>query len=283
MFLSITTDVDVEEAAASLWETVSNATVNKVFSAVATAVVSLVVINVLLKLLDRAFRNSRLAPELKRMFRNVVKAIMLFVAIILTLGCLGIQVTSLVAVLSVAGLAFSLALQNVLSNMAGGMQLFASQPFKTGDYVEAGGCAGTIHEFGMFYTKLITPDNKLIQLPNSTVVSGNIINYSSQETRRVELIVTASYDAPVERVKEVLTRLVGEHSLTLATPEPMIRVNGYGDNAIEYIVRAWCANADYWTVYYDLMDGVKPAFDQAGIEMTYPHVNVHMIEPEKVR
>lgn len=276
--LTIGSDVDMEAAAAGLWETVTSISANKVVTAVAAAVVSLLVVKILLKLLDRAFHRSRLAPELKRLVRGVLKAVMLFVAVILTLGCLGIQVTSLVAVLSVAGLAFSLALQNFLSNVAGGMQLLASQPFKVGDYVEAGGCSGTVHEIGLFYTKLISPDNKLIQLPNSTIVSANIINYSSQETRRVELKLTASYDAPTELVREVLTRLVGEHSLTLATPEPMIRINGYGDNAIEYIVRAWCANEDYWTVYYDLLEGVKPAFDRAGIEMTYPHVNVHMIE-----
>ena len=276
--LTIESDLDMETAAASLWKTITNISANKVVTAVAAAVISLLVVKIILGLLDRAFHRSRLAPELKRLVRGVLKAAMLFIAVILTLGCLGIQVTSLVAVLSVAGLAFSLALQNFLSNVAGGMQLLASQPFKVGDYVEAGGCSGTVHEIGMFYTKFISPDNKLIQLPNSTIVSANIINYSSQDTRRVELKLTASYDAPPELVRDVLTRLVGEHSLTLVTPEPMIRINGYGDNAIEYIVRAWCANEDYWTVYYDLLEGVKPAFDRAGIEMTYPHVNVHMVD-----
>jgi small conductance mechanosensitive channel len=135
-----------------------------------------------------------------------------------------------------------------------------------------------VSEVGLFYTKLLTPDSKLMQLPNSSIVSANVTNYSAQPNRRVDLTVSASYDAPIDQVKQVLTRLVGEHPLTLATPEPMIRVNKYGDNAIEYVVRVWCANGDYWTVYFDLMDAVKPAFDQAGIEMTYPHMNVHMIK-----
>ena len=129
-----------------------------------------------------------------------------------------------------------------------------------------------------FYTKLNTVDNKLIQLPNSTIISGNIINYSAEDKRRVELKVTASYDAPPEQVKAVLAQVVGEHPLTLPTPEPLIRVSAYQDSAIEYIVRVWCATGDYWTVYYDLMDGLKPAFDRAGIEMTYPHLNVHMMD-----
>ena len=120
-------------------------------------------------------------------------------------------------------------------------------------------------------------DNKLIELPNSTIVSANIINYSAQPTRRVEIKVSASYDAPTERVLDLLREAVEDHPLTLADPEPMIHVDNYGDSAIGYVVRVWCATDDYWTVYFDLMDGMKPAFDAAGVEMTYPHVNVHMV------
>jgi len=187
-------------------------------------------------------------------------------------------VAALVAVLSVVGLAFSLALQNFLSNVAGGMQLLASHPFAVGDFVDAGGCSGTVAEIGMFYTKLTTPDNKLVQLPNSTIVSANITNFSAQPTRRVELTVSASYDAPTEQVLALLSRMAADHPLVLDDPAPVVHVDSYGDSAIGYVLRAWCANTDYWTVYYDLMDGFKPAFDNAGIEMTYPHVNVHMVE-----
>ena len=200
------------------------------------------------------------------------------VAVIVVLGCLGIEVTSLVAVLSVVGLAFSLALQNFLSNVAGGMQILASHPFTVGDFVDVGACSGTVTELGMFYTKLTTPDNKLVQLPNSAIVSANITNFSAQPTRRVELKVSASYDAPVEQVIALLSKIAADHPLVLDDPEPAVHVEEYGDNAITYVLRVWCANADYWTVYYDLMDGFKPAFDSAGVEMTYPHVNVHMIE-----
>jgi small conductance mechanosensitive channel len=269
------TDVDLNDI---LTVDVAGLTLSKLFSAVITAVVCLVVIKVLLMLVDHTLGRVKLEPTLKKITRTVLKVLLLFVAVIIVMSCLDIPVTSLVAVLSVVGLALSLAVQNFLSNVAGGLQILASQPFKVGDYVEAGSCSGTVTEIGLFYTKLLTPDNKLVQLPNSTIVSANVINYSAQPNRRVEIKVSTSYDAPIDQVKQVLTRLVGEHPLTLATPEPMIRVNSYGDNAIEYVVRVWCANADYWTVYFDLMDGVKPAFDQAGIEMTYPHMNVHMIQ-----
>ena len=144
--------------------------------------------------------------------------------------------------------------------------------------MEAAGTSGVVMEVGLFYTKLNSPDNKLIQIPNSAIVGSNIVNYSSESNRRVDISVGVSYDTPAELVKEVAGRLVGEHPLTLATPAPQVSVIEYGDSAIKYTIRAWCANDDYWTVYFDLMDGLKPAFDAAGIKMTYPHVNVHMIE-----
>ena len=253
--------------------------VEKLLVAVLAAVISLLLIKVLLKLADRLLgRMTHVDATVKKLSRGAVKVLLLFVAVIVVMGCLGIPVTSLVAVLSVVGLALSLAVQNFLSNVAGGLQLLVSKPFKPGDYVEAGGCSGTVRETGLFYTKLDTVDNKLVQIPNSAIAGANIVNYSAEPRRRVDITVSASYDAPTEKVREVLNRLVGEHSLTLATPEPMVRVSAYGDSAIEYTVRVWCATDDYWTVYFDLMDGIKPAFDKAGIEMTYPHVNVHMME-----
>ncbi|MGN0986143.1 MAG: mechanosensitive ion channel family protein [Candidatus Enterenecus sp.] len=253
--------------------------VEKLLVAIVTAVVCLVVIKVLLKLADRLLsRMTHVDATVKGLIRAAVKVLLLFIGVIVVMGCLGIPVTSLVAVLSVVGLALSLAVQNFLSNVAGGLQMLVSKPFKVGDYVEAGGCSGTVREMGLFYTKLDTVDNKLVQIPNSAIAGANIVNYSAEPRRRVDITVSASYDAPTDKVREILTRLVGEHPLTLPTPEPMIRVSAYGDSAIEYTVRAWCATEDYWTVYFDLMDGIKPAFDKAGIEMTYPHVNVHMME-----
>ncbi|MBD5098415.1 MAG: mechanosensitive ion channel family protein [Clostridiales bacterium] len=266
------------EAAEGLLENISKLTANKIFGAVIAAVVCLVVIKILTKVTARALGRSKLDTPLQTLLRNLLKGVLWFITVIIVLGCLDIEVTSLVAVLSVVGLAFSLALQNFLSNMAGGMQLLASHPFKLGDFVDAGGCSGTVTEIGMFYTKLTTPDNKLVQLPNSTIVSANIINYSAQPTRRVELKVSASYDAPTDKVLALLKQMAADHPLALAEPGPVAHVDSYGDNAIGYVMRVWCANADYWTVYFDLMDGMKSAFDKAGIEMTYPHVNVHMIK-----
>ena len=267
-----------DETVKSLWSSIENITASNIFGAVLSVVISLILIKVLTKVLERALGRSKLDASLQTLLRSLVKGALWSVAAIIVLGCLGIEVTSLVAVLSVVGLAFSLALQNFLSNVAGGIQLLASHPFSVGDFVDVGVCAGTVEEIGMFYTKITTPDNKLVQLPNSAIVTANITNFSAHPTRRVELNVSASYDAPTGEVAALLVKLAGEHPLVLADPEPAVHVEEYGDSAIRYVMRVWCANADYWTVYYDLLDGFKPAFDEAGVEMTYPHVNVHMVE-----
>lgn len=270
------TGIVPEDTAKGLWDSIKNITASSIFNAVLVAAACLVAMKLLLKVLDRALGRSKLDAPLKTLLRTLVKAGLWFVTVIIVMECLNIEATSLVAVLSVVGLAFSLALQSFLSNAAGGMQILASHPFSEGDFVEAGGCSGTVEEIGLFYTKLTTPDNKLVQMPNSSIVTANITNFSQQPTRRVELRVSASYDAAPDRVIALLARMAAEHPLILDDPNQMIHVDGYGGSAVQYVMRVWCANADYWTVYYDLMDGFKAAFDAAGIEMTYPHLNIHL-------
>lgn len=249
-------------------------------SAVILAAVCLIAIKLILKLYDKVIVKSKIDPIIRNILRVTVKCVLLFISLIIVLPALGISVTSLVATLSVVGVAFSLAIQGFLSNVFGGIQIISNKPFHVGDYVDAGGESGVVMEVGLFYTKLHTGDNKLVQIPNATIANSNIVNYSSQPNRRVDLTVSASYDDDTEKVKAVLLRLVGEHPLTLSGEglNPMVRVSGYNANDISYTVRAWCAGGDYWTVYFDLMDAIKPAFDQNGISMSYPHVNVHMLE-----
>lgn len=253
-------------------------TVSKILSALVLLAVCLIVIKILLKIFDRMLLRTRIDRSLHTFLKAIVKVILLFIAVLIVAESLDIPITSLIAILSVVGLAVSLAIQNSLSNVAGGIQLLTSKPFKVGDYVEAGGIAGTVADVGIFYTKINTGDNKLIQVPNSQIAGEQIINYTAEPERRVDLKFTASYDAPVETVKQAITQVMGCHPLTLATPEPFVRVSNYGDSSIEYTMRVWCATGDYWTVYFDMMEQVKAAFDEAGVEMTYPHLNVHMIE-----
>lgn len=253
-------------------------TMNKLLSAVLLLAICLVVVKVLMTIVTRILQKSKLERSLHTFVRTVIKAVLLFLTVVIVAASLGIDVTSLIAVLSVFGLAVSLAVQNSLSNVAGGLQVLGSKPFVVGDYVEAGGVSGTVAEVGIFYTKINTGDNKLIQVPNSQIANEKIINYTAEKERRVDLTFTTSYDAPVETVKKTIEEVMGGHSLVQVTPAPFVRVSNYGDSAIEYTVRAWCATGDYWTVHFDLMEQVKAAFDKAGIEMTYPHVNVHVME-----
>ena len=257
---------------------VAGITVNKVLHAIILLVVCLVIVKILMKIVTRFLEKSKLERSLHTFIRTAIKVILLFLTVLIVAQALGINVTSLIALLSVFGLAVSLAVQNSMSNVAGGIQVLGSKPFVVGDYVEAGGVAGTVADVGIFYTKIRTNDNKMIQVPNSQIANEKIINYTAEKERRVDLKFTTSYDAPVESVKKAIEEVVGSHSLVQITPAPFVRVSNYGDSSIEYTVRAWCATEDYWTVYFDLMEQVKVAFDKANIEMTYPHLNVHMME-----
>lgn len=240
----------------------------------------LIAIKIILKLYDKLVEKSSLDQIICKILRIAVKTILLFVALIIVLGSLGISVSSLVAALSVVGVAFSLAIQGFLSNVFGGIQIISNKPFRIGDFVDAGGESGVVKEVGLFYTKLDTADKKLIQIPNSAIANSNIINYSSAENRRVEISVSASYEDDIEKVKSVLLNLALEHPLVLKQENlaPAVHVSAYNANDISYIIRVWSKNADYWTVYFDIMDTVKATFDKNGISMSFPHVNVHMVK-----
>ena len=188
---------------------------------------------------------------------------------------LGIDVTSIVALASVLTLALSLALQNMVSNIIGGFTILYTQPFHSGDYVEIAGQSGTVQEINMTYTKLATPDNKVISIPNSAVVAAQIVNYSAMDTRRVEICVSASYDVPTQKVIDALA-LAGTVDDVLLDPAPVAVITGYGESAIQYSLRVWVKTEKYWEVYFLINQRVKQIFDEQGVTMTYPHLNVHL-------
>ena len=243
-----------------------------------TALVCVIAVKIVGNVIGKVLGKSKLDGTLQGFLKTGLRVILYFVAGLVILSSLGVDVTSLIALLSVAGLAVSLALQNTLSNLAGGIQLLVTKPFVAGNYVEAGANSGTVHEVGLAYTTLVTPDNKVIYVPNSDIAAARIINYNGREDRRVEIRVTASYDAPIQTVKDTISKLIAADSRIHGEPEPFVRVSNYGNSSIEYTVRVWCAAGDYWDVYFDLMDNMKPAFDAAGVEMTYDHLNVHVLE-----
>ena len=244
------------------------------------SVICLLAVKLILTLFDKLAKRTNMDDLICKLVRVSVKIVLLSTAVIIVLSQLGISVSSLVATLSIVGVAFSLAIQGFLSNVFGGIQIISTRPFDIGDYVEAGEECGTVREVGLFYTKLDSADKKLIQIPNSVVANANITNYSSADNRRVQVDVSASYDDDVEKVRAVLLRLFMEHPLVLKAPDkaPTVHVSAYQDSCIAYTARAWSANENYWTVYFDIMDAIKPTFDKEGITISYPHINVHMMD-----
>ena len=229
---------------------------------------------------DKFMKRAKLDALVCKTLRLVLKFFLLFIAVIIILSSFGISVSSLVATLSVVGVAFSLAIQGFLSNAFGGIQIISNKPFKVGDYIEIGKDAGLVREVGLFYTKLDTYDKKLIQIPNSKLSNDTIVNYTSATNRRVEFTVCVSYDNDVDKVISVLVQTMAKHPLVLAEEGllPFAHVKEYQYSHICYTARAWCQTKDYWTVYFDIMDAIKPAFAENGVAFSYPHMNVHMME-----
>ena len=275
------TPEDAEETIQTVTGFFNDLNLQKIITIILLFVGCMVVMKVILRLMDRAFVRLEMEKSLHTFIHAALRVILWLITLCIVLDYIGVPMTSLVAVLGVIGLAVSLAIQGTLSNLAGGIQVLVSKPFKAGDYVEAGGVSGTVKEVGLAYTKLSTVDNKVISVPNGQISAEKIINYTTAEQRRVDLKFNASYDDPPERVIAAIKGVVGAHPKALFTPEPFVRVSAYQDSSIEYTVRVWCATEDYWDLYYDLLEQVKQAFDQAGIEIPYGHLNVHLIQEKQ--
>lgn len=256
-------------AALSLWSVV-----HVLLIIVAAVVVS----RIILSLVGKALSKSRLDPALVRVIRTAVKFLVGVVCVLLICETLGIEITSLIALFSVVGLAVSLAVQGVLANLAGGITILGARPFRVGDFVEMDGITGTVKEVALMYTKVDTTDNKLVYIPNKIVSEAKVVNFSQEGTRRLELTFCASYDSPIDRVKQAVMDMLANQALVLDTPAPVVGVAKYGASAIEYNLWAWCRGADYWSAFYAVNEGLKKALDAAGLEMTYDHLNVHVLE-----
>lgn len=243
---------------------------------VVLAVVCWLVAKQILKVIGKLLEHSKIDKSLHAFIKAVAKVLLYFLVVLIVADSIGINVTSLIAVLSVAGLAVSLAVQGALSNVAGGLVILTTKPFGVGDFVECGANSGVITEIGLMSTKMMTGDNKKIIIPNSDISGARIINYSAEGKRRVDLVFAASYDAPLETVKKALGEAVQSTNNVLTDEDVFIRLSAYKDSSIEYTVRVWCDNQNYWQVYFDLLEEGKRAFDRNGVEMSYPHMNVHM-------
>ena len=247
----------------------------KLMGTVLILVIGVLVIRVIMRLITAALEKSHLEKAAHSLILSLARAAMYVLLFLIAASQMGIDVSSIVALASVLTLALSLALQNMVSNLIGGFVILYTHPFHSGDYVEIAGQGGTVKEISMTYTVLATPDNRIISIPNSAVAAAQVVNYSSADSRRVELMVTASYDAPTQKVLDALV-LAGTVDNALLNPAPSAVIVSYDDSAIRYSLRIWVKPGDYWDVYFQVNQRIKDVFDQQGIEMTYPHLNVHL-------
>jgi len=243
----------------------------KVLGAIAIWIIGSWVIKVILKNLKKALNKKDHDPSLKKFLLNLLSWALKIVLIVVVLGTVGVETTTFAAILAAAGLAIGLALQGSLGNFAGGVLIMIFKPIKLGDLIEAQGELGVVKEIEIFTTKLTGLSNREIIIPNGALSNGNIINYTTEGTRRVDLTFGVGYDSDIKKTKEVLMKVLTSHAKVLKEPAPTINVSELADSSINFAVRPWSTADDYWDVYFGITEDVKEALDAAGIEIPYPH------------
>ena len=247
-----------------------------IFFALVIFIVGRWVIRILIKLLRKALGRAKMDDILINFVASMASALLLLFVIIAALNQLGVNTTSLIALLGAAGLAIGLALQNSLQNFASGVMLIIFRPFKTGDFVEAGGTSGVVEHISIFTTIMRTGDNREVIVPNGAIYNGTITNYSARETRRIDMVFGIGYDDDIKKAKEILQQLLDADKRVLKDPAPLIAVGELADSSVNFNVRPWVKSGDYWAVKFDFTEQVKLTFDAQGISIPYPQMDVHM-------
>ena len=242
------------------------------------AIIILIVGFALAKGLGKAVSKSKALgkadPNVQNLIVNIVKAAVRVLTVLTAVIVLGVPQATVIAVLGSCGLAVGLALQGGLSNIAAGLVIMICKPFHVGDFIISGDISGVVQEIGLFYTKILTADNILMTVPNSTVSGATITNLSAEEIRRVDFDLNVEYGTDIELARKVLLAVAQSNSLVLADPASQVFVSQHGPSGLGVKLRVWCKSADYWTVYFDMWEDVKKAFDKFGIVIPYQHINV---------
>jgi len=230
----------------------------------------------LVGMVKRMLARADVEETLERFLGNLVYFALLTVVIVATVSRLGVETTSLAAMIGAAGLAVGLALQGSLSNFAAGVLIVLFRPYRVGDFIDAGGVAGSVHEVQIFTTVLFTPDNRAIIVPNSQIMSGTIVNFSMNETRRVDLEAGCGYGDDLDKMRRVLTEIVEGDDRVLEDPAPTIAIRELGESSVNFVVRPWVKSTDYWAVHADVTERIKKRFDDEGISIPFPQRDVHI-------
>lgn len=246
----------------------------KLLACVLVLIIGKAVIKWTVKLMTKSKFAQKNDKTVVTVLSHFVSAALYVLLVVIIIGILGIPTASVIAVIASAGVAIGLALQGALSNIAGGIMILILRPFKVGNYVDIGGYAGSVTDIGIFYTVLTTGDNKVITIPNGTVMSSNIINTSAKDTRRVDFVFGVAYGTDVDRVKEILLDEAAKHELVLKDPAPMARLSVQNASSLDFTMRVWVESANYWTVNFDLMERITKRFTEEGIEIPFNQIDV---------
>lgn len=255
--------------------TVSHYTAYKLLPAALIFVAGIFTIRILLKLLQKALDKSKFEPPVVSLLLSATRIAFLILLSLVTASSLGIDVTGIVALASVLTLAVSLSIQDALANLIGGFTLLYTKPFRIGDFVQIGTESGTVQQIGLTYTKLLTPDRKTVSMPNKTVVAAQIVNFTDAGTRRVDITINVSYNSDPDLVLAALKK-AAQVPTALDTPAPYAAISTYADSTVGYILQVFSTSEDYWTTLHAVNRNIKTVFEQMGVIMTYPHLNVHI-------
>lgn len=263
----------------ALWNTLLQWATNtgiKIIIALVVMFISFKIINAISKRIVKRAEKKHADKTIFQTLAYVLKIGLKIIVIICLVGYLGIDTSGLTALVASLGVCVGLAVNGALSNLAGGVLIILTRPFKIDDYIEALGYSGTVVDIHITNTKLLTPDNKVIYLPNGTLANAEIVNYSEKDLRRVDFMFSIGYNDDFEKAKKIITDICVAHELVLKDPQPFVRVKEHGSSSINITARAWTKNADYWTVYFDITESVKTAFDKEGIEIPFNQLDVNI-------
>lgn len=238
--------------------------------------ISFKIINAIARRIEKRGSTGKFDKTLAKTFAYIFKIGLKVAVAICLIGYVGIDTSGLTALVASLGVCIGLAVNGAVSNIAGGVLIIVTRPFKVDDYIEAQGQAGTVEDIHMTCTKIRTVDNKVVYLPNGTLSSGTIVNYSEKDTRRVDFTFSIGYANDFEKAKAIVQKAMEAHELVLKEPAPMVRVSEHGESSINLVARAWVNSADYWTVKFDLLEKVKKEFDENGIEIPFNQLDVHV-------
>lgn len=243
--------------------------------ALAIFIIGRIVVGILTSVAKKLMLKAKVDNLLVNFITSIVKTILLLFVVIASLNQLGVDTTSLIALVGAAGLAIGLALQGTLQNLASGVMLIIFRPFKDGDFIEAAGVSGVVEQIGIFTTTMRSGDNREIIVPNGEIFGGTITNLSARETRRVDMVFGIGYDDDIKKAKEIIQNILDADERVLKDPAPLIAVGELADSSVNFNVRPWCKTGDYWAVYADTHENIKLTFDEQGISIPYPQMDVH--------